>query len=161
MKKNHNTTINYSKYLPKEHKKKETQKPTHAPEEIKKNYADRIARLENKLTSIDNKKRDAVKKTKEKYNVLFGRSFGWIFITLGFLVPFLLLGSDYKAVDYIAWGVVALIALAYFIFQGVYSRSHTRKELVARIEAFEKEENEIKRKIIELKEKVKNIPTTA
>lgn len=161
MKKKHNTTINYSKYLPKEQKKKKNEKPIHTPEEMKENYKERITHLEKKIEISENRKKKLVKKTKGKYNILFGRSFGWIFMVIGFITAFLFFGTENPAFDYIAWGTLAFLVLAYIVFQKLYSSSHTKKELEGQFEEFLKEKEKLSEKIVALKEKSKNIAVNA
>lgn len=161
MKKKHNTAINYSKYLPKEHKKEENKKPVHTPEEIKENYKERIAHLEKKIEISESRKKKMVKKTKEKYNILFGRSFGWIFMFVGFVAAFLLFGTEHVALDYIGCGTLAFLMLAYIVLQYFYSRSHVKKELEGHMQEFSEEQKKLDEKIVVLKEKCKNVTANA
>lgn len=161
MKKKHNTTVNYSKYLPKERKKEENKKPVHTPEEIKENYKERITHLEKKIEISENKKKKMVKKTKGKYNILFGRSFGWIFIIVGVISAFLFFGNENPVFDYIAWGSLAFLFLAYFVFQKLYSSSHMKKELEGQFKEFSEEKEKLNEKIAFLKEKCKKETATA
>ena len=161
MKKKHNSTLNYSKYIPKEQKKEASKKPVHTPEELKENYKERIARLEKKIEISESKKKKLVKKTKRKYNILFGRSFGWLFMVIGFTAAFLFFGNENPVFDYVAWGTLAFLVLAYIVFQKLYSASHTKRELEDSFEEFLNEKEKFNEKIAVLREKSQNVTAGA
>ena len=85
--------------------------------------------LEGKIEKIIERKKKIYRKAREKHDIYFGRSFGWVFLCLFLFITCTFFGTGYSIITYSALALDLITVLSFFLFRHFYSKKRTKRDI--------------------------------